>query len=265
MHRIDGPGATVDKKFTEGDPAGGVPATVVTAAWMNDVQENILAVLTAAGVTPTKARAADLLDAIRGTTPGRLLNMQVFSASATYTPTPGTNSIFVEVIGAGGGGGGVAATGAATLAVSGGGGGGGYACSRLTTGFSGVAVTIGAAGAAGAAGANAGGNGGSTSFGALLSAGGGGGGQGGPAVANSGTTISPGGTANVGASGNLINAGGIKGGCGIQSGSSIYAGSGGSSGRGTGVGGSGNQLGSSAAAAPGAAGGSGLVLVWEFA
>lgn len=65
MHRIDGPGATVDNKFTDGDPVGGVPATVVTDDWLNDVQENVMAVLGAAPVTPTKGRADDLLDAIR--------------------------------------------------------------------------------------------------------------------------------------------------------------------------------------------------------
>ena len=65
MHRIDGPGATVDNKFTEGDPVGGVQATVVTAPWLNDIQENLMAVLTAAGVSPTKGRAADLLDSLK--------------------------------------------------------------------------------------------------------------------------------------------------------------------------------------------------------
>lgn len=66
MHRIDGPGATVDNKFTDGDPLGGIQATLVTDDWLNDVQENIMAVLAAAGVSPTKARAADLVDAIVG-------------------------------------------------------------------------------------------------------------------------------------------------------------------------------------------------------
>lgn len=41
MHRIDGDGATVDNTFTDGDAGAGIPATVVTADWANDVQENL--------------------------------------------------------------------------------------------------------------------------------------------------------------------------------------------------------------------------------
>jgi hypothetical protein len=64
MHRIDHPTATNDNKFTEGSP-GITPATVVTDDWLNDVQENIIAVIEGAGLALTKGRAADLLDAIR--------------------------------------------------------------------------------------------------------------------------------------------------------------------------------------------------------
>jgi|LGOV01.1.fsa_nt_gb hypothetical protein len=45
MHRIDGAGATAGELFTEGDPAGGVPATTVTDGWLNAVQEEIAAVI----------------------------------------------------------------------------------------------------------------------------------------------------------------------------------------------------------------------------
>ncbi|MGY2185509.1 hypothetical protein [Pseudomonas sp. SDO5591_S426] len=65
MHRIDGPGATVDNKFTDGDPVGGIQATLVTDDWLTDIQENVMAVVEAGPITPTKGRAADLLDAIR--------------------------------------------------------------------------------------------------------------------------------------------------------------------------------------------------------
>lgn len=64
MHRIDGPSATVDNKFTEGSPTGGVPATVVDADWLNDIQENIVTVILNAGLSLTKGRALDLFDAI---------------------------------------------------------------------------------------------------------------------------------------------------------------------------------------------------------
>lgn len=64
MHRIDGPTAAPGGFFTEGDPVGGVPATIVSDDWMNDVQENIIAVLTAAGITPVKGTYSQLLAAL---------------------------------------------------------------------------------------------------------------------------------------------------------------------------------------------------------
>jgi hypothetical protein len=66
MFYIDGPGATVDHKFTEGDPAAGVAATTVTDDFMNDVQQEILTVLQAAGIAPAKNTQDQLLKALRG-------------------------------------------------------------------------------------------------------------------------------------------------------------------------------------------------------
>ena len=54
MHRIDGPSATPGNLFTEGSPAGGVPATVVSGDWLNDVQEELMTLLTTAGIAPVK-------------------------------------------------------------------------------------------------------------------------------------------------------------------------------------------------------------------
>ena len=69
MHRIDGPGATVDNHFTEGDPVGGVQATIVTDDWLNAVQEEIVAVITDPLVTPAiplnKAANNQLITAIK--------------------------------------------------------------------------------------------------------------------------------------------------------------------------------------------------------
>lgn len=64
MHRIDGPGATAGGMFTGGNPATGTPATALTADWHNAVQEELIAVLTEAGVSPTKAVNTQLRDAI---------------------------------------------------------------------------------------------------------------------------------------------------------------------------------------------------------
>jgi microcystin-dependent protein len=64
MHRIDGPGATIDGRFTEGDPTAGIPATTVTGAWLNAVQEEIAGVVEAAGDTLEKADNGQLAAAI---------------------------------------------------------------------------------------------------------------------------------------------------------------------------------------------------------
>jgi hypothetical protein len=82
---------------------GGIQATVVTDEWMNDVQENLMAVLVAGNVSPTKGRAADLLDAIMSSTTGRLMGApKVFLASGTYTPSPGMKYCIAEYQGGAG-------------------------------------------------------------------------------------------------------------------------------------------------------------------
>ncbi len=63
MHRIDGPGA-VNSLFTEGDPTVPQMATVVTAAWLNDIQENLTRTIEAAGITPVKGDYDQLRQAI---------------------------------------------------------------------------------------------------------------------------------------------------------------------------------------------------------
>lgn len=92
MHRIDGPGATVDNRFTDGDPVGGVQATMVTDDWANDVQEEIMSVLTAAAIAPVKGTQNQLLKAIRSVNSGVIgaasnvkMTVNVASASATLT------------------------------------------------------------------------------------------------------------------------------------------------------------------------------------
>lgn len=65
MHRIDGPGATPDNRFTEGDPASSLPATVVTDDWLNDVQEELLSILADRGIAPVKGTQNQVLAAIK--------------------------------------------------------------------------------------------------------------------------------------------------------------------------------------------------------
>ncbi|WP_414899348.1 hypothetical protein [Rhizobium cremeum] len=204
---------------------------------------------------------------IAGNSRGRLLNTQVFKTpgTSTYTPTPGTQYVEVEVQGGGGAGGGPPATGAGQLSIGGGGGSGAWAQKLITSGFSGVTVTVGAAGA-GASGA-AGGAGGASSFGALVSANGGGGGAvAGPAANTSNFNTSGGAAGAAGTSGD-INSAGINGtGYLVVSGTGVppfaapsrFAG-------GPGAGGAGNGNPESTAARVGTDGQPGIVIVREYA
>ena len=92
MHRIDGPGATVDNKFTDGDPVGGVQATVVTDDWLNDMQEESISILAAAGIAPVKGTQNQILQAIRklgigvvGALRNGRMSVTTASALATFT------------------------------------------------------------------------------------------------------------------------------------------------------------------------------------
>lgn len=83
MHRIDGPGATVDNLFTEGDPVGAVPATEVTDDWLNDVQEELISILAAASITPVKGTQNQVLAAIQAIS--KLRYALTFSGNQTLT------------------------------------------------------------------------------------------------------------------------------------------------------------------------------------
>lgn len=214
-----------------------------------------------------------------GTNAGGLLNVQVFTATAAYTPTAGTVSIVVEAVGGGGGGGGCGAPGVGTSA-AGGGGAGGFAIGRITTGFSGVTVTIGAGGAGASAGANNGTAGGATTFGSVLSAGGGSGGLGVAAGGANPRSVNGGAGGSASGSSSLMGIAGEQGGLGYaynnvilysgEGGSSPYGGGGvevntnstGSAGTGKGAGGSGGGTGS--AAVGGGAGTDGICLIYEY-
>jgi len=64
MHRIDSAGSTAGGQWTAGNPATGTPATELSADWMNAIQEELIAILTEAGVTPTKASNSQVVAAI---------------------------------------------------------------------------------------------------------------------------------------------------------------------------------------------------------
>lgn len=212
---------------------------------------------------------------------GRLINVQVFSTAGTftYTPTVGTTSVIVEVQGAGGAGGGAAATGAGAMSIGSGGTAGAYGKSRLTSGFSGVNVTVGAGGVP--VSGTSGGNGGLSSFGTFITAPGGSGGTRiGPTTPGIGTGSAAG---AISTGGNMLNTTGSPGGIAISASATLqFGGIGGASvlgGGGTitstgsipgvavspGSGGAGASQGASAAALAGGAGAPGIVIIWEYA
>lgn len=93
MHRIDGPGATVDNKFTEGNPASSIPATEVTAAWLNEVQEELLSILAAAGIAPVKGAQNQVVDAIQALLGSMLIKSVAGGASVTLTAPESLNTL----------------------------------------------------------------------------------------------------------------------------------------------------------------------------
>lgn len=211
-----------------------------------------------------------------------LINVQVITATGVYTPTTGTVSIVVQALGGGAGGGGAAAT-AGNNSAAAGGGAGALATARITSGFSGVTVTIGAGGAGGAAGNNNGSNGGATTFGSVLTAGGGVGGAGSPAAAVPlASAVGTGGNASgsaslFGAAGEngrvgyaLVNTSSVGGG----GGSSAYGAGGdtrvtgtsvaGRNATGFGAGGGGGAVALTNSAVAGGTGTSGICIIWEY-
>jgi microcystin-dependent protein len=63
VHRIDTPG-NVGGLFVPPNPLTGQQAVVIDSAWLNDLQENIMAVLAAADIAPVKGTYTQLRDAI---------------------------------------------------------------------------------------------------------------------------------------------------------------------------------------------------------
>lgn len=275
--------ATSDGLFTNGSVATGVSPTILDAGWFNTVQNELVAIVQGVGMSLDDANDAQVFAALQSLllaqNNGRLLAVKVFTASGTYTPTAGTNSIMVEVLGGGGGGGSAAASSTSTVALGAGGGAGGYAKSYLTTVPTSAAVIVGAGGAAAS-------TGGKSSFNGTIVANGGG--AGGSTLAGAwsasntvGQNVSAlGGTAS---GGNILN---VSGGDGTNAlyttvgncvsgggGTSVYSGGKRGVGGGTqagqsatlGGGGSGANATNTTTTYTGGSGGAGIVIVYEYA
>jgi hypothetical protein len=66
--------------FTEGNPGGGVPATIVRASWLNRVQELLRGVVAGVGITPTKTGYGQLDQAVRRLAGGNVANVTATGA-----------------------------------------------------------------------------------------------------------------------------------------------------------------------------------------
>jgi len=198
--------------FTDGNPGGGVAATELRSDFMNMLMMELLNVVEAAGIAPSKTTYNQVLDALNamyaklagsasqtfsvapatspqhamqlGQATGRLLNVQVFTSNGTYTPTVGTTKVRATLVGGGGGGGATSATASGSSAAAGGGA-AGSAWQGIISNPGVQSVTVGAGGFGGSGGS--GGTGGASSFGSLASVAGG---LGGAGVA--GTSLVPG-------------------------------------------------------------------------
>lgn len=211
---------------------------------------------------------------------GRLINIQTFTSSGTYTPAAGAKNALVRCLGGGGAGGGTSGTGASQAASGGGGASGGYAESWITNpGIETVTIGAGGTGAVGASGNG----GGTSSFGSLVVVMGGQGGALGPA-----SSVFPGfgagggvpGSVSVG--GNIISSIGAEGGyatllssssvAGAAGANSPFGGGGlhtanntGNAAGGKGAGGSSASAYASQGALAGGNGSAGLVIIEEYA
>ncbi|MCK7194503.1 phage tail protein [Enterobacter kobei] len=222
---------------------------------------------------------------------GRLINVQTFTASGTYTPTAGTKFVIAEVLGGGGGGGSNAATPSSGAAAGAGGASGAYAvCRHVPTGPVNVVIGSGGAGGIVTSGGADGSSGGTSSYGAVSAPGGRGGPRGlpfnvfptGGNVANGSASVT--GSVIVGTPGTsgsygiLYSDSNATGGGGANSiygagGVAITINSGGSgttqgadaSGYGAGGGGAVSVHTSTASSSRGGNGTAGIVIVWEYA
>lgn len=221
-------------------------------------------------------------------TGGTLRSVQVLNSGigATYTKPAGINAILVEMVGGGGAGGGAICTAGVTTSAGAGGGAGEYKKIIFNPAAATYNYNIGTAGSPGAAGNNPGGDGGDTIFSTITVTGGNGGG-GCPESTGSQVSFAPGTGGSGGSGASSIDISGGSGGYGSTSlvawaisgyGGDSILGPGGASLGGaaingdgmnadanSGAGGGGGIAANSIFSAKGGIGGSGRIIVWEFA
>lgn len=247
----------------------------------NWLYQQLLAVMTAAGETPSVGDLTSLRDSISTMYGGgRLIGIQVLTDSGTFIRSPGAVRGRIRMWGAGAGGSGSVATSGTQICVGRGGGSGAYLEHYFSTLPASQAFVIGAGGPGGTVN-NGGQAGGATVFGALTA-------PGAPATATPNAYVPPalesgglGASASTG--GNLVNAGGQAGSPGqALTTMSLVSGGGGGNNLGgggnplisassngvpsptRGAGGSGASNGASTAGFNGGSGGNGLIIMEEY-
>lgn len=86
VYKTDAPGATVDNEYTEGNPATGVPATIVAADHLNMFQRELVALVLQGNLTPTKGVDNQVLLALAT---GLLTRKMKFGNTELSLPTSG--------------------------------------------------------------------------------------------------------------------------------------------------------------------------------
>ncbi|AZD27980.1 glycine-rich domain-containing protein [Pseudomonas chlororaphis] len=168
----------VNGRFVDENPLTGTPGSLIPADWGNGVTQELLAVITAAELTPSEANLTQLLSAIRSISRKSAgLGIQRFTANGSFTVPEGVTKIWLSGC-AGGGGGGACPGGTSATSSGGGGGGAGQPVIRFpvtVTPGQVIPVVIGAAGVGGngAVSATSGGNTWVGTAGSLLSLSGG--------------------------------------------------------------------------------------------
>ncbi|WP_051916880.1 MULTISPECIES: hypothetical protein [unclassified Serratia (in: enterobacteria)] len=151
MQRIGNVTETADLngEFTDGRVAQGVPPTILPAAIFNTWQRELVNIVEGAGMVLDPQNDGQVLEAInKHVSSGRLLNIQRFLISGTYTPTPGTKRVLIKAWGGGGAGGGTPSVTTTQSAVAGGGAAGAYVESLIDAPMSPLPVVVGAGGIA---------------------------------------------------------------------------------------------------------------------
>ena len=119
--------------------------------------------LEVAGGVSLEVAAGSRLE-VTGAVGGTLIGTRVFtSGSGSYVPTPGTNAIWIRMIGGGAGSSGCVSPGAGLVSLGRGGGAGAY-LEKFLTRFVGAVYSVGTGGGGGSSGSNPGGAGGDTTF-----------------------------------------------------------------------------------------------------